>query len=261
MSEYPRFDFDQVDFVTSDTHFSHARISELAERPFTTVEEMNAELIRRWNDVVSLNDTVLHLGDLSFGPIEESVGITAQLNGRRFLVPGNHDRVSPATQSKRAIERFTPLYEVAGWIILPEVIEGTRRGYQILASHYPYKGDSQESDRHTTHRPRWDDGVPLLHGHTHARDHGPRGHEFHVGVDAHDFTPIRFTVIDEWVRGIPGIETRVQTATREARTVLADVIGGEKPGSDALFYEQGCNELAIVLEELLDALPHDDAHE
>lgn len=52
MLDYPTFDFDQVDFVTSDTHFSHARISELANRPFSTVEEMDAELIRRWNEAV-----------------------------------------------------------------------------------------------------------------------------------------------------------------------------------------------------------------
>ena len=37
--------------------------------------------------------------------------------------------------------------------------------------------------------------------------------------------------------------------------VLAGVIDGETPGSDALFYMQGYNELVIVLEELLDALP------
>ena len=49
MPDYPIFDFDQVDFVTSDTHFSHARIIELAGRPFSTSEEMDAELIRRWN--------------------------------------------------------------------------------------------------------------------------------------------------------------------------------------------------------------------
>ena len=65
MLDYPTFDFDQVDFVTSDQHFSHARISELAERPFATVEEMNAELVRRWNEVVRADDTVLHLGDLA----------------------------------------------------------------------------------------------------------------------------------------------------------------------------------------------------
>lgn len=200
MSEYPWFDFDRVDYVTADTHFSHARISELADRPFTTVNEMNTELIRRWNETVAPTDVVLHLGDVALGPIEESITLTAQLNGHRYLVPGNHDRVSPATQSRKAIERFAPLYEAAGWTILPEVIEGTRHGYRILASHYPYKGDSQESDRHTSHRPRWDDGIPLLHGHTHARDHGPNGHQFHVGVDAHAYAPIPFTVIDEWVR-------------------------------------------------------------
>ena len=81
MSEYPWFDFDQVDFVTSDQHFGHARISELAERPFATVEEMNAELVRRWNEVVGPDDSVLHLGDLALGAIEESVGLTAHLNG------------------------------------------------------------------------------------------------------------------------------------------------------------------------------------
>ena len=143
MLDYPTFDFDQVDFVTSDTHLSHARISELAGRPCATVEEMNEDLVRRWNDVVPPGSVVLHLGDVALGPIEESIALTARLNGRRLLVPGNHDRVSPATQSKRAIERFLPMYEAAGWEILPEVIEGTRRGYRIIASHYPYGGDSQ----------------------------------------------------------------------------------------------------------------------
>ncbi|MFS2243040.1 MULTISPECIES: metallophosphoesterase [unclassified Microbacterium] len=254
MSEYPWFDFDQVDYVTSDTHFSHARISELAGRPFGTVEEMDAELIARWNATIGPDDVVLHLGDLALGPIEQSLALTARLNGRRFLVPGNHDRVSPATQSKRAIERFRPLYEATGWTILPEVIEGTRRGYRLLASHYPYAGDSQDADRHTAHRPRWDDGMPLLHGHTHARDHGPNGHQFHVGVDAHDYAPIPFTVIDEWIRTIPGIQTRLETAISEARQVIAGYDNEERPGMGAIFYEQGYNEFRIVLGELLDAL-------
>ena len=254
MSEYPWFDFDRVDYVTADTHFSHARISELADRPFTTVNEMNTELIRRWNETVAPTDVVLHLGDVALGPIEESITLTAQLNGHRYLVPGNHDRVSPATQSRKAIERFAPLYEAAGWTILPEVIEGTRHGYRILASHYPYKGDSQESDRHTSHRPRWDDGIPLLHGHTHARDHGPNGHQFHVGVDAHAYAPIPFTVIDEWVRGLPDVEPWLDVAVREARQLLANLAATETSNSDAMFYTMGYNELRVALEELLGAL-------
>lgn len=254
MREYPWFDFDQVDFVTSDTHFSHARISELADRPFSTVEEMDAELIRRWNDVVTPESIVLHLGDLALGPIAESLPRTSRLHGRRLLVPGNHDRVSPATQSKRAIERFQPMYEAAGWEILPEVIEGTRHGYRLIASHYPYAGDSQEQDRHTSHRPRWDDGIPLIHGHTHARDHGPNGHQFHVGVDAHDFSPVPFSVIDGWILSLPGIETRLQTAVREAREVLADLDDTPPLNMDLMFFMQAYDEIHMHLEELLAAV-------
>lgn len=196
--EYPRFDFDAVDFVTSDTHFGHARIGELAARPFRAVDEMDAALARVWNDTVGADDVVLHLGDLALGPIEASIAFTAGLNGRRYLVPGNHDRVSPATQSKRAIERFAHAYEDAGWTILPEIVQGTRHGRALLASHYPYTGDSTPIERHSSHRP-FDSGLPLIHGHTHARDRGADGRMFHVGVDAFGYAPIPFAVIDAWL--------------------------------------------------------------
>lgn len=44
--------------------------------------------------------------------------------------------------------------------------------------------------------------VPL-HGHTHEHDFGPHGsHEFHVGVDAFDFAPIQFELIDAWLEDL-----------------------------------------------------------
>ena len=220
LDNYPTFDFDQVTFITSETHFGHARISELAARPFGSVTEMDAELIRRWNQTVAPTDLVLHLGDLALGPIADSLPLTAQLNGRKFLVPGNHDRVSPATQSRRAIERFTPFYEEAGWIILPEVIEGTRRGARILASHYPYSGDTQDADRHTSHRPV-DHGTPLLHGHTHDRENGPVGHQFHVGVDAFGYAPIPFPLVDAWLDDLRREEEEIAAIVRE-RSALGE---------------------------------------
>jgi calcineurin-like phosphoesterase family protein len=199
------FDFDVVDFVTSDHHFSHARIIELVGRPFASVEEMNTVMIDRWNEFVGPNDVVLHLGDLALGPVESSIALTSRLNGRRLLVPGNHDRVSPATQSKQAIERFLPMYEAAGWTMLPEILEGQRLGVPLRASHYPFEGDTTGVERHSSHRPT-DTGVPLLHGHTHDRAFGAHGsHEFHVGVDACGFAPIRFDVIDAWLETLqPG---------------------------------------------------------
>ncbi|WP_447590590.1 hypothetical protein [Microbacterium lacticum] len=187
---------------------------ELAGRPFTTVDEMDAELIRRWNETVAPDDVVLHLGDLALGPIVESLPLTAQLHGHRFLVPGNHDRVSPATQTKRAIERFAPLYEEAGWTILPEVVSGTRTGIRMLASHYPYSGDTQSDDRHVSHRPV-DHGLPLLHGHTHDRENGPIGHQFHVGVDAFGFAPIPMTLVDAWLEDLRREEEEIATIIRE----------------------------------------------
>lgn len=195
------FDFDAVDFVTSDSHFGHQRISLLAGRPFASVAEMDAVLVERWNRIVPPDAVVLHLGDLALGPIMDSIALTGRLNGRRYLVPGNHDRVSPSTQSRRAIERFGPIYEQAGWTLLPEILEGTRRGIRLLASHYPYIGDSTGIERHRSHRPV-DFGMPLVHGHTHARDHGPHGHQFHVGVDAFGFAPIPFELIDVWLASL-----------------------------------------------------------
>lgn len=193
------FHFDTVDFVTADTHFGHARISELAGRPFDDVAAMDAELVRRWNETVSPDAVVLHLGDVALGPIEQSLALTSRLHGRRYLIPGNHDRVSSATQTKRAIERFLPLYEAAGWMVLPEILRGERHGRLLLASHYPYRGDSQEVERHQRHRPI-DEGLPLIHGHTHARDRGADGRQFHVGVDAFGYAPIPFETVDVWLQ-------------------------------------------------------------
>jgi calcineurin-like phosphoesterase family protein len=194
----PEFDFDQFAFVTSDTHFGHARIIALTGRPFATVHEMDEEMVARWNAIIDPTDAVLHLGDLALGRIADSLPITGRLNGRKFLIPGNHDRVSTATQTHAAIERFTPLYEEQGWTILPEIVDGVRHGHPLRASHYPYRGDTLDTDRLVKRRPV-DDGTPLIHGHTHARDHGADGIQFHVGVDAYNFTPVPSATIDEWL--------------------------------------------------------------
>ncbi len=155
--------------------------------------------------------------------------------------------VSAAAQASTSLRNFS---STGVSTILPEVIEGTRRGHRLLASHYPYRGDSQAAHRAPTPMGR---RHTLLHGHTHVRDRGPDGHQFHVGVDAHDYAPIPLTVIDEWIQAIPGIETRLQAAIREAREVVAghDDIS---PRMDSKYYMQGYKELRIALEELLNAL-------
>lgn len=81
-------------WVTSDTHFCHRRILiyEAENRPFKNRDEMNEALIQRWNEKVSNRDLVLHLGDFSFGDKTKKKDIVARLNGRIWLLMGNHDR-------------------------------------------------------------------------------------------------------------------------------------------------------------------------
>ena len=81
-------------FIISDTHFNHAKIIDYCNRPFKDVDEMNKALIKNWNETVSGDDIVLHLGDVALGNKEEARKILKQLNGRKILIKGNHDHWS-----------------------------------------------------------------------------------------------------------------------------------------------------------------------
>ncbi|MGN1201005.1 MAG: nucleoside hydrolase [Candidatus Caccovivens sp.] len=72
-------------FFSSDTHFGDERKIKLKQVPFSNVEEMNKELVKRWNNKVGPNDIVYHLGD--FGDYE----YVKQLNGKIILICGNHE--------------------------------------------------------------------------------------------------------------------------------------------------------------------------
>jgi calcineurin-like phosphoesterase family protein len=78
-------------FFVSDTHFNHANILKYCSRPWETVDEMNEGLIKNWNETVSPDDVVYHLGDFAMGNRTLIPEILSRLNGRLILVRGNHD--------------------------------------------------------------------------------------------------------------------------------------------------------------------------
>lgn len=78
-------------YFTSDTHFNHANIIGYCKRPFRDVGHMNRELIQRWNERVTPDDMVLHLGDFALGKKEGMPAVFDSLNGEKMLVCGNHD--------------------------------------------------------------------------------------------------------------------------------------------------------------------------
>ena len=89
---------------TSDLHFGHTNVLGFDHRPFSTVEEMNAELIRRWNAKVKPGDLVYVLGDLIWKTMNGSAEqIIRSLNGQIILIKGNHDRFLHDARTKKAL--------------------------------------------------------------------------------------------------------------------------------------------------------------
>ena len=78
-------------WIISDTHFNHANIIRYCARPYVSTEEMNKDLIKRWNNIVRPQDTVYHLGDFGMGGKNEITEWRRALNGRVKLIKGNHD--------------------------------------------------------------------------------------------------------------------------------------------------------------------------
>ena len=179
-------------WFTSDTHFSHVRIIELCDRPFKDIQHHNEMLVKNWNEVVSLEDQVFHLGDVALGSFVDSIQYVGRLNGEKYLAAGNHDRVSSLESAARQA-RFRPAYEDVFHEVLSEREDVLIGGHSVQMSHYPYSGDSHVDDRFAELRPH-DDGRVLLHGHTHSKEKVSRSKagtlQIHVGVDAWDYRPV-----------------------------------------------------------------------
>jgi calcineurin-like phosphoesterase family protein len=84
-------------FLVSDTHFGHAGVCKFTHpdddtvklRPWDDPDEMDEEMIRRWNDRVGPGDKVYHLGDVVIN--RKALPTLARLNGDKVLIRGNHD--------------------------------------------------------------------------------------------------------------------------------------------------------------------------
>jgi len=182
---------------TSDWHLGHERIIPLCNRPFKDTNHMHEVLIANYNSRVSLSEDAFVLGDVAMGTFVETIKIVNRFNGAKYLIPGNHDRISGHESEARQV-RFLPMYMDVFSAVCDEV-EQIEIGYNdsddtviVSASHYPYNGDSQREDRYDRLRPI-DDGRVLLHGHTHSKEKVSRSAEgtlqINIGVDAWDYFP------------------------------------------------------------------------
>lgn len=172
-------------FLISDTHFGHEKTCTSFKkndgsplRPFSSAEEMDEEMVRRWNDRVKPNDKVYHLGDVVIS--RKHLNTLHRLNGDKVLIRGNHDifKLADYTEHFRDIRSY-------------HVMNG------MILSHIPVNHESLGRF-----------GVNI-HGHTHAnRVMKPRGVDAKTGdilysdeidpryhcvcVEQIDFAPILF---------------------------------------------------------------------
>ena len=137
----------------ADLHFYHDNLNHRMDmRGFSGYEEMNAYMIRQWNDHVTKKDEVYILGDFAISRGRAANEILRQLNGKKYLIEGNHDRFLDDKEFDRS------LFE---WIRPYAEIQDTKR--RVVLSHYPvfcYKGQYRMSP----------EGIPLtymLYGHVH----------------------------------------------------------------------------------------------
>ena len=164
-------------WFSSDTHFGHANIIKYCSRPFSSLEEMNSIIVRRFNERIKDEDTVFFLGDFCFrngpsgkqgeGDRPKADFYQKQLKGKWIFIKGNHDKNNSL---KTPIERMVIGYG----------------GYRINLVHNPTHADSCY--------------VLNLVGHVHEKWKSKRLTDksimYNVGVDVHNFYPVSFEEIE-----------------------------------------------------------------
>jgi len=180
-------------FVTSDTHFGHKNIcrgvtnwrtqdGEIpidSTRDFQTIEQMNERLIDGINHHVGQDDTLIMLGDVSFGGFD-NIGIFLErlICHNIHLILGNHDQHIDNNRD----------YVQKRFLSVQHYLEVRINDRDFVLCHYPLQSWHGMSK-----------GVIHLHGHVHLPEHRKfgNGKKMDVGVDGNGMDPYS---IDEIIK-------------------------------------------------------------
>ena len=175
-------------YYIADCHFFHEVLNRAMDvRGFESAEEMNEYMIEQWNRKVRRNDEVVILGDFSWGKADETMEVLNRLNGRLFLIQGNHDRFLKAKEFDQS--RFE-------WI--KTYAELSDNGRKVVLSHYPMPFYNNQYRLDEQGQPK----AYMLYGHVH---------------DTHDQR-----LLDQIVDMIQ--KTEVMSVSNEKRTIPCHMI-------------------------------------
>ena len=141
-------------YYIADCHFFHKALNtQMDQRGFDSVEQMNAYMIERWNEKVRKNDEVVILGDFSWGSLEETMEVLSVLKGKLYLIKGNHDRFIKD-------KNFDP----GRFVWIKDYAELNENRRKVVLSHYPIACYNGQYRRDEAGNPK----VYMLHGHIHS---------------------------------------------------------------------------------------------
>lgn len=180
-------------YITSDTHYGHKNLcrgvtgwrtqdGEVpvdSTRDFQTIEQMNERLIDGINHFVEQDDTLIMLGDVSFGGFD-NIGIFLErlVCHNIHLILGNHDHHIENNRD-----------HVQGrFLSVQHYLEANINGKNFVLCHYPLQSWHGMGK-----------GVIHLHGHVHLSPNKKfgNGKRMDVGVDGNGMDPYS---IDEIIK-------------------------------------------------------------
>lgn len=162
-------------WFTADLHLGHAAVIKYAKRPFEHVQDMDRALVGNWNEAVEPGDLVYVVGDFSFMPPARTVEVLRNLKGQKYLVRGNHDRITPDIEKSFVWVRDLETIKVSD----PEAPDGRQ---SIVLCHYAMRVWNK------SHYGAWQ-----LYGHSHGSlPDDPNARAIDVGVDCWDYRPVSY---------------------------------------------------------------------
>jgi calcineurin-like phosphoesterase family protein len=146
---------------------------------------MNDIIIDNWNSIVKPENTVFHLGDFALGWEGNSKKecykeLLSQLNGKKILIKGNHDKETDKFYLDIGFEKVYKYYVFDKTLFIH---------YPLITNDYYMSESEKNFINQMKNYYKINNLKRVIHGHTHNSNTGLSNH-YNVSVENINYTPI-----------------------------------------------------------------------